>query len=87
MTLFASPAATLLSHIQTAETAERISETLQSALYSRDLVNRACGILMERHRLTPEQALRRLMRQARETRQTLPDVSAQLVAGSSADPA
>lgn len=86
MELFASPAATLLSHIQTAETPERISESLQSALYSRDLINRACGILMERHTLTPDAALQRLMQQSRATDSTLKDVSAALLEGRSADP-
>lgn len=86
MELFAAPAATLLSNIQTAETPERISASLQSALHSRDLINRACGILMERRTLTEDAALQHLMRQARATRRTLRDVSASLVAGMSSDP-
>ncbi|MFE4196220.1 GAF and ANTAR domain-containing protein [Paenarthrobacter sp. NPDC056912] len=86
MELFASPAATLLSHIQSAETPRRISEGLQSALYGRDLVSRACGILMERHKVTPERALQLLMKDARDQQRTLQDVSAQLVAGTPADP-
>lgn len=85
MELFASPAATLLSHIQTAETPERISESLQSALYSRDLINRACGILMERRTLTEDGALQYLMRQARATRSTLKEVSAIVLAGVASD--
>jgi GAF domain-containing protein len=79
MELFAAPAATLLSHIQTAEIPERISESLQSALYSRDLINRACGVIMERHTLTEDQALRQLMREARASRSTLSEVSAALL--------
>ncbi|MHA7301857.1 ANTAR domain-containing protein [Pseudarthrobacter sp. MDT1-22] len=86
MELFASPAATLLSHIQTAETPERISDSLQSALYSRDLINRACGILMERHTITEDAALQQLMRQARATRSTLMEVSAIVLAGVASDP-
>ena len=86
MELFASPAATLLSHIQTAEIPERISESLQSALYSRDLINRACGILMERLTLTEDAALQHLMRQARTTRSTLREVSAALLAGVASGP-
>lgn len=86
MELFASPAATLLSHIQTTEIPERISESLQAALYSRDLVNRACGILMERHTLTQDDALHHLMRQARATRSTLREVSASLLAGPASSP-
>lgn len=85
MELFASPAATLLSHIQSTETPKRISEGLQSALYSRDLVNRACGILMERHKITHERALQQLIGNARDQSITLQEVSAELVAGIPAD--
>lgn len=81
MELFAAPAATLLSHIQTAEIPQRISESLQAALYSRDLINRACGVLMERHTLTQDDALQLLMREARATRMTLREVSAAILAG------
>jgi GAF domain-containing protein len=84
--LFAAPAATLLSHIQTSEAPHRISAGLQAALHSRDTVNRACGVLMERHGLTHEQALRQLMRQARETGNTLSQASAETIAGTPAHP-
>lgn len=86
MDLFAAPAATLISHIQTAETAERISAGLQAALYSRDLINRACGVLMERNKLSEEHALQQLMREARTSRTTLGEVSAAVLAGPSPDP-
>ncbi len=76
MELFAAPAATLLAHIQTSEIPERISQSLQAALYNRDLINRACGVLMERHTLSEDIALRQLMREARSSRATLSEVSA-----------
>jgi GAF domain-containing protein len=82
--LFAAPAATLLSHIQTSEAAKRISENLQNALHHRDNINRACGILMERQGLNPEQALQHLMRRARETGTSPKQVSAELIAGTPA---
>jgi GAF domain-containing protein len=85
MELFASPAATLLSHIQSSETPKRISEGLQAALHSRDLVNRACGILMERHKITHERALQQLIANARDQSRTLQEVGAELVAGIPAD--
>lgn len=85
MKSFASPAATLLSHIQTTETVNRMSESLQSALYSRDLVNQACGVLVGRGGFTPEQALLELVTMARTQQQTLLDVSTQLVAGTAAN--
>jgi GAF domain-containing protein len=83
--LFAAPAATLLSHIQASEVPHRMSAGLQAALHSRDAVNRACGILMERHGLSYEQALQQLMRQARDTAQTLPQISAETIAGTPAN--
>ncbi|WP_255769279.1 GAF and ANTAR domain-containing protein [Pseudarthrobacter sulfonivorans] len=79
MELFAAPAATLLSHIQTAETPARISEGLQAALHSRDLINKACGVLMERHTLSEDNALQQLMREARTSGTTLSEVSAALL--------
>ena len=82
--LFAAPAATLLSHVQTSELPRRISESLQSSLHSRDLVNRACGVLMERHGLGNDEALQALMLQARETNIPLRQYSAALLAGTPA---
>ena len=84
MHILVSPAATLLSHIQSRETVERMSEGLQTALHSRDLINQACGILLERKGLTSEQALMELMKTARQERTSLRGVSAELVAGTTA---
>jgi len=81
LALFAAPAATLLAHIQASDAPQRMSEGLQASLRGRDVINRACGILMERHRIVPEAALQELMRQARETGRTLGQVSADVVAG------
>lgn len=79
--LFAAPAATLLSNIQASEAPHRISDALSESLHSRDLVNRACGILMQRHSLTVDMALAELMRRARRDNSTLGQISADLVAG------
>lgn len=79
--LFAAPAATLLANIQASEAPHRISEALAESLHSRDLVNRACGILMQRHSLTVDLALAELMRRARRQNSTLGQISADLVAG------
>lgn len=78
--LFAAPAATLLANIQSNEAPHRISEGLQAALYSRDLVNRACGMLMERHGVGYEQALQNLMHQAHAANTTLRQISEDLMA-------
>jgi GAF domain-containing protein len=81
LALFAAPAATLLAHIQASDVPHRISESLAASLHNRDLVNRACGILMERHGHAEELALRELMRRARKHNTTLRQVSAELIAG------
>ena len=83
--LFAAPAATLLEHIQTKEAPQRISESLATSLGSRDTVNRACGILMERHGLGADAAMRELMRRAREQKTTLHGVSDHLINGTPAE--
>lgn len=79
LALFAGPAATLLSHIQASDAPHRMSAGLQESLYTRDLVNRACGMLMERHGISHEAALRRLLGDARSADLTLARYSAQLV--------
>jgi GAF domain-containing protein len=82
--LFAAPAATLLSHIQASEAPLRMSEGLQASLYSRDMVNRACGILMERRALSHEDALQLLIKQAREEHAALHQVCERVLAGTPA---
>ncbi|NKX52603.1 ANTAR domain-containing protein, partial [Arthrobacter deserti] len=84
--MFAAPAATLLFHVQGKEVPERISESLQSSLHSRDLINRACGMLMGRHGFGNDAALQARMRQAREAGIPLRQFSAALVAGTPARP-
>jgi GAF domain-containing protein len=79
--LFAAPAATLLDNIRTSEAPHRISEALASSLHARDQINRACGILMQRHALTEEMARAELMRRARHQGITLGEISAELIAG------
>ncbi len=81
LSLFAGPAATLLSHIQASDAPHRMSAELQESLYTRDLVNRACGMLMERHGITHENALQQLLRGARSEDVTVAGLSAALVAG------
>lgn len=82
---FAAPAATLLSHIQASELPQHISDDLHAALESRDMVNRACGILMQRHGVGHERALEELMRRARRRRMSLAEASRQVIAAMPAD--
>lgn len=84
--LFAGPAATLLSHIQTSQATKRISDSLHTALHHRDSINQACGILMERQGLTYAQAMQHLLRRARDNGTTSKQISAELVAGAPAGP-
>lgn len=79
--LFAAPAATLLSHIQATEAPHRMTEGLQASLYTRDLVNRACGVLMERLGITHEAALQLLIKHAREKNAALQQISERVLAG------
>ncbi|MBP1233040.1 hypothetical protein JOE40_002684 [Arthrobacter sp. PvP102] len=78
--LYAVPAATLLSHIQASEMPQHISEDLHVALESRDTVNRACGILMQRHGFGHERALEELIRRSRQHSLTLAQAASQLIA-------
>jgi GAF domain-containing protein len=82
--LFAGPAATLLSHIQAAEAPQKMTDGLQSSLHTRDLVNRACGILMERSGISHQEALQQLIREARASNSRLQDVSESILAGTPA---
>ena len=78
---FAVPAATLLAHVQGSETPGQLSGPLKGALAGRDNTNRACGILMERHGLSAEQALHELLRRARADHAPLSRVCADLIDG------
>lgn len=69
--LFAGAAAILLGHIQSDETPHRISEALMESLSSRDQISRACGALMERHGVDAEGAMRLLLDEAHNGKQTL----------------
>ncbi|WP_457971562.1 GAF and ANTAR domain-containing protein [Arthrobacter sp. D1-17] len=84
---FTGPAATLLANIQGNETPHRISETLESALGSRDTINRAYGLLMERHGFGPEQSMQDLLRIALTQKIPLLQASAALLDSASSDAA
>lgn len=82
--LFAGPAATLLSHVQGSEAPRKMTEGLQTSLHSRDVINRACGVVMERLGTTHKAALQQLMNQARNERTTLLNISESILAGTPA---
>lgn len=78
----AVPASTLLAHIQGPGTPRHLSSPLKGALAGRDNTNRACGILMERHGLSAEEAFRELLHRARTNATPLSRVCLRLVDGS-----
>jgi GAF domain-containing protein len=78
--LFAGPAATLLANIQSTEMPHRISEALETALYSRDTIARATGVLMERHGLNGEDAMQELLGRVRADGTTLLEESSRIIA-------
>jgi len=73
LTRFAAQAAILLANISTLDRAERLSESLQTALRTRNVIALATGVLMERNRLTEEQAFLRLVEAAQAGRRELVD--------------
>ncbi|RDV09434.1 ANTAR domain-containing protein [Arthrobacter sp. RT-1] len=79
LSLFAGTAATLLAHIQGSEAPLKMTESLKATVSSRDLINRACGMLMERHGVSHDQAMQELIQNARAAGATLVEVSEQLV--------
>jgi GAF domain-containing protein len=82
----AAPAATLLDNIQTSEAPQRITQALTSALHSRDTVNRAQGILMQKDGLGASEALRELVRLSKAGRRSLLSVSTDIVGGTKNTP-
>ena len=70
-----------MAHIQGPETPRHLSGPFKGALAGRDNTNRACGILMERHGLTAEQAFRELLRRARTDGTPLSRVCSDLTDG------
>ena len=77
--LLAAQASVLLEHAQTAEGARRLSEDLQFALRSRDLIGMAKGLIMERRGVPEERAMQILIQRAAADRSTLHRTAAGLV--------
>lgn len=71
LALLASPAATLLGSAQPDTAPAAATRALQEALGTRDLIHTARGILMERHGLDAEQAMRRMLSEASATKTDL----------------
>jgi GAF domain-containing protein len=78
--LLAGAAAVLLRSVQHEDTPHLMSKALQEALTRRDAVGRACGVLMERHAISEEQAMRHLVESARKG-STLAEVARTVLSG------
>jgi len=79
LSLFAAQAALLVTNVQSAERARRLSDGLRDAIRSRDAVNVARGILMARSNLDEETALTLLLRRAAHDGTNLADAARALV--------
>lgn len=77
--LLAKQASVLLEHAITAEQAKKVSDELRNTLHSRDVIGMAKGIIMERHGVAAEDAVRLLMKQAVAEGRTLGELAARLV--------
>ena len=70
---FAQQAAILVSNVSGLDQAQRLSDQLKEALRARNVIALASGMLMERHRLTDEQAFLRLVEQSKTNQRELVD--------------
>lgn len=76
---FAPYASVALATMGAYRSARVMADQLETALESRAVIDQAKGILMERHRLTPEQAFRLLAQASMATNRKLRAVALQLV--------
>lgn len=82
--LLAQQAAVLLEHATSAEHARKLSDDLRASLHSRDAIAMAKGIVMERHHVSEDDAVRHLMKQAIAEGRTLGELAARLVEAATA---
>jgi GAF domain-containing protein len=76
---FAPHAAAAVSNMHAYQDARNMADNLQRALESRAVIDQAKGILMERHKLTPDQAFQVLAEASMRANQKLRDVAHHLV--------
>ena len=76
---FASYAGVAVSNMFAYQDARQLADNLQAALESRATIDQAKGILMERHRLTADQAFQMLAQASMQTNTKLRDVADELV--------
>ncbi len=76
---FARAAAVSISNMHAYQTARDIADNLEVAMQSRSVIDQAKGILMERHKLTADQAFQFLVHASQGTNKKLRDVADHLV--------
>ena len=76
---FARFAGTAVTTMDGYRSARAVADDLQQQLESRAVIDRARGILVERHQLTPDLAFHLLARAAGRTGRTVPEVAGHLV--------
>jgi GAF domain-containing protein len=76
---FAPYAAIAAGNLHAYQSARDMADNLQAALESRAVIDQAKGILMERHKLTPDQAFQVLAQASMNANRKLRDVAAHLV--------
>jgi GAF domain-containing protein len=78
-TRFAPYAAVAAGNLYAYQSARDMAENLQTALESRAVIDQAKGILMERHKLTADQAFQMLARTSMTTNRKVRDIADHLV--------
>jgi AmiR/NasT family two-component response regulator len=79
--MLARPAAIMLANMQARDAAQRASTLMTAAIADRDAIRMATGIVMERERLGPDEALSRIIDLSRLERRALSDTAQDIVAG------
>ncbi|WP_448626235.1 ANTAR domain-containing protein [Geodermatophilus sp. URMC 64] len=79
VTSFAAYAGAALTNMDALQDARDLAENLQKAMEFRAVIEQAKGVLIERHRLTAEQAFRLLAESSMHTNRKLRDVAEHLV--------
>jgi len=76
---FAAHAGVLLTNMDALQDARELAENLQKAMEYRSVIEQAKGILVERHKLTPDQAFRMLVEASMHTNRKVRDLAEDLV--------
>jgi GAF domain-containing protein len=76
---FARQAAIVLANAQAHASAEQLNDNLKEALHTREIIGEAKGIVMERERVSEEEACDILSRVSQKTNTKLRDVAQQVV--------